>query len=97
MCTLEFREGIEELISLEKQQEVKKKRYDDNNSNNIAIMCAEALPWRCHRRLVSDYFLAMKNVEVCDIMNIYHKSLHNLTSFACIENEILTYPSKINN
>jgi uncharacterized protein (DUF488 family) len=51
---------MEELLSLTEQGEEKK--Y--NNNNNIAIMCAEALPWRCHRRPVSDYLLAIKNVEV---------------------------------
>ena len=57
-------------------------------------MCAEALPWRCHRRLVSDYLLAIKNVKVYDVMNISKMSLHILTSFACMENGMITYPSK---
>ncbi len=87
MLTQEFREGIDELLSLEEQEEEKK-------YNNIAIMCAEALPWRCHRRLVSDYLLAIINVEVYDIMNISNKSLHKLTPFTCIENGRITYPSK---
>jgi uncharacterized protein (DUF488 family) len=91
MCTLEFKDGIEELLSLDKQED-KKKKY--TNYNNKAIMCAEALPWRCHRRLVSDYLVAIENVKVYDIMNISNTSLHSLTSFAHIENGMLTYPSK---
>ena len=89
MFSQQFKEGIEELLSFENQgdEEVKK------HNNNIAIMCAEALPWRCHRRLVSDYLLAIKNVKVHDIMNIFNASLHNLTSFAYLENGIITYPS----
>ena len=90
MCSQEFGEGIEELLSLKEQEE-------ETKYNNIAVMCAEALPWRCHRRLISDYLLAIKNVEVYDIMDISHKSVHNLTPFACVKNGIITYPSKINN
>lgn len=90
MLTPEFRGGIEELLSLDKQEGEKK--Y--NNSNNIVIMCAEALPWRCHRRLVSDYLTAVKDVEVYDIIDVSHKSLHNLTSFAYVKDGIITYPSK---
>jgi uncharacterized protein (DUF488 family) len=89
MCNLEFKDGVEELLSLYKQED-KKKKY---NNNNIAIMCAEALPWRCHRRLVSDYLVAIENVEVYDIMNISSTSLHRLTSFAYMENGMLIYPS----
>ena len=70
MCSHQFREGIEDLFSLEKQKDGDEKKYN----NNIAIMCAEALPWRCHRRLVSDYPLAIMNVEVYDIMNISYVS-----------------------
>ena len=91
MCTQEFRDAIDELLSLKEEEEVK--TYN-NNSNNVAIMCAEALPWRCHRRLVSDYLLAIMNVEVYDIIDISHKSLHNLTSFAHVEKGRITYPSK---
>ena len=91
MCTVEFKEGIKAVLSLEKQKD-EESEYN-NNSNNIAIMCAEALPWRCHRRLVSDYLLAIENVKVYDIMNYTKTSLHDLTSFACIENGMLTYPS----
>jgi uncharacterized protein (DUF488 family) len=91
LCSREFGEGIEELLSLKEQEE------ETKYNNNIAVMCAEALPWRCHRRLISDYLLAIKNVEVYDIMNISHKSVHHLTSFACVENGIITYPSKMDN
>ena len=88
MYSQQFKEGIDELLSLKKQENEKK--YD----NNIAIMCAEALPWRCHRRLVSDYLLAIRNVEVYDIIDKSHKSLHNITPFAWVENGLVTYPSK---
>src|SRR3954447_6311253 len=87
MCIKEFREGIDQLLSLMREEEEKK-------YNNMAIMCAEALPWRCHRRLVSDYLLAIMNVEVYDIMSSSNKYLHNLTPFAPVDNGRVTYPSK---
>ena len=89
MCSQEFKEGIEELLSIKEQEEEK-----CNSSNNIAIMCAEALPWRCHRRLVSDYLVAILNMEVYDIIDISHKSIHHLTSFAHVEDGKVTYPLK---
>jgi uncharacterized protein (DUF488 family) len=87
MVTPEFREGIDELLSLNE----KEKKY---NTSNIAIMCAEALPWRCHRRLICDYLVAIMGVEVYDIVDISHKSLHTLTSFAFVKDGRITYPSK---
>ena len=42
MTTTSFREGIDELLSLTR------------NYDNLAIMCAEAVPWRCHRRMIAD-------------------------------------------
>ncbi len=92
MCTQQFKEGIDELLLIKEQD--KMKYYD---KKRIAIMCAEALPWRCHRRLVSDYLVAVLNIEVYDIIDISHKSLHNITSFSCVEDGRITYPSKINN
>ncbi|MDQ4074514.1 MAG: DUF488 domain-containing protein [Thermoproteota archaeon] len=87
MSTPEFMDGIDELLSLNVQE----KKY---NHCNMAIMCAEALPWRCHRRLISDYLVAIMDVEVYDIIDISHKSPHKLTSFAYIKDGRVTYPSK---
>lgn len=93
ICALWNSEGIEELISLQKQKDEEKK-YNNNNGNHIAFMYAEALQWRCHRRLASVYLSAVKDVKIYNILNISDISIHNLTSFACMENSMLTYPSK---
>ena len=45
MPTPEFRQGLEELMSLGKR-------------HRVAIMCAEAVWWRCHRRIIADYLIA---------------------------------------
>jgi len=83
MSTEEFKEGIRELLSLRKE----------HLSGFIVIMCAEALPWRCHRRLISDY-LSARNFTVYDIIDGLHKpSLHKTTPFALFEKEKVTYPA----
>ena len=56
-----------------------------------AIMCAEALPWRCHRRLIADQFLA-HDWQVWDILALNQKRPHKLPPFAKLRNVQLTYP-----
>jgi uncharacterized protein (DUF488 family) len=85
MATTSFREGVNELLSLMK------------NYSNLAIMCAEAVPWRCHRRMIADYLFMVEGISVFDI--IYSKqqqpALHELTSFAHLtDDKIITYPEK---
>lgn len=86
MSTEEFQEGIGELLSLRK----------DNLADFIVIMCAEALPWRCHRRLINDYLSAM-DIIVYNIIDDLHKaSLHKITSFASFKKGKITYPASDN-
>jgi uncharacterized protein (DUF488 family) len=40
-----------------------------NKYSNLAIMCAEAVPWRCHRRMIADYLVMVERVSVFDILN----------------------------
>ena len=70
MKTQLFKEGIDDILSVAKH-------------NTIAIMCAEALPWRCHRRFISDY-LSMLGLEILDILSIKESNPHEFTSFAQI-------------
>lgn len=57
----------------------------------IAIMCAEAVPWRCHRALIADA-LVTKGWRVRHIMSETKADQHQLTSFARVENGLLYYP-----
>jgi uncharacterized protein (DUF488 family) len=57
----------------------------------VAIMCAEAVPWRCHRSLVADA-LSVRGAEVDHITSSSRASPHHLTPFARVEGERLTYP-----
>ena len=56
-----------------------------------AIMCAEAVPWRCHRSLIGDALL-VRNVGVLDIMTEKSAKPHTLTSFARVEGKRVWYP-----
>ena len=78
MQTDEFAEGVERLIELARDK-------------TTAIMCAEAVPWRCHRSLVGDALL-VRGVQVSDIMNETTVKDHNLTSFAVADGTRITYP-----
>jgi uncharacterized protein (DUF488 family) len=56
-----------------------------------AIMCAEAVPWRCHRSLVADALLA-RGHEAREIVSGTKDTPHKLTSFARVDGERVTYP-----
>ena len=56
-------------------------------------MCSEALPWRCHRRLIADQFLAA-GWQVLDIIGPNNTKPHELPSFAQIEGNHVTYPGE---
>ena len=60
-------------------------------SNDAAIMCAEAVPWRCHRSLIGDALL-VRGAKVLDIMSATSAKAHTLTSFARVEGSRLWYP-----
>ncbi|HEY2413519.1 MAG TPA: DUF488 domain-containing protein [Pirellulaceae bacterium] len=78
MLTPEFRAAFAELRELAE-------------TRRTAIMCAESLPWRCHRRLIADQFLAT-GWQVRDIIGPHNTKSHNLPSFAKIQNNQVTYP-----
>ncbi len=78
MQTPEFSESIGELI-------------ETGREKRTAIMCAEAVPWRCHRSLISDA-LVVRGVRVADIISAKENRFHELTSFARVEGKSITYP-----
>jgi uncharacterized protein (DUF488 family) len=57
----------------------------------VAVMCAEAVPWRCHRSLIADA-LTMLGDEVRHITGHSEPARHVLTAFARVENGRITYP-----
>jgi len=78
MQTEQFREALEELMAYGRHKKA-------------AIMCAESVPWRCHRSLIADA-LVTKHWEVRHIMTEKKADRHQLTSFAIVENDRLYYP-----
>jgi len=73
----EFRKGIEALLKLSEEK-------------RAAIMCAEALWWRCHRSLIAD-FLKASGIEVIHILDDRHTEEHPYTSAANISGGHLSY------
>lgn len=57
-----------------------------------AIMCAEAVPWRCHRSLIADA-LTVRGVEVRHITSAQEPAVHKLTPFARVADGRITYPA----
>lgn len=80
MQTDEFTSGLDELIRAAERQQT-------------AIMCAEAVPWRCHRSLVGDALL-VRHFDVLDIFSATNTRPHKLTAWAQVEGDRVTYPKR---
>jgi uncharacterized protein (DUF488 family) len=78
MQTAEFWNALEELMMCGRQ-------------GPVAIMCAEAVPWRCHRSLIADALVA-RRWEVRHILSQVKADEHRLTPFAVIDGDALVYP-----
>lgn len=62
-------------------------------NQRVVIMCSEAVPWQCHRRLISDALL-VRNWTVLNIMNSRRLDAHTLTDFARVDGIHITYPAE---
>lgn len=60
-------------------------------SKRLVLMCAEAVPWRCHRSLIADALVA-RDIRVEEIISARRTQAHAMTSFARIEGAAVTYP-----
>lgn len=78
MATPEFEEGLLQLRELARQ-------------GPVALLCAEAVPWRCHRSLIADALLA-RGVTVQHVTGPGRTRPHRLTPFARIDGRRVTYP-----
>ncbi len=78
MQTADFEEGLKNLIAIAQKKKT-------------AIMCAEALPWRCHRSLIGDALL-VRGITVMDIMSASSVKAHTLTPWAEVMGTVITYP-----
>ena len=78
METPAFTESLNRCIAL---------AHDDR----VALMCAEAVPWRCHRSLIADALLA-RGIEVRELVSAMQARPYSLTSGARISGARVTYP-----
>jgi uncharacterized protein (DUF488 family) len=76
--TAAYREALDELMQLA--------RHDA-----VAIMCSEAVPWRCHRWLISDTLVAM-GARVLHVIDAGPARQHLLSSFAHVDGVVVTWP-----
>ncbi len=79
MATDAFRRALDRLLDLGRE-------------GRTAIMCAEAVPWRCHRGLLSDALL-VRGVRVVHILAPGRTQDHVLTPFAKVHGGVVTYPA----
>jgi uncharacterized protein (DUF488 family) len=80
MATEEFEKNIEELIRLA-------------GSRITALLCAEAVPWRCHRSLVADAMVA-RGIPVEHILGAGRTSPHRITPWARVRGSKVLYPEE---
>ena len=80
MQTPEFGQSLDELVQLAKQE-------------RIVLMCAEAVPWRCHRSLIADALL-VRGIRTEDIISATRRRVHALTPFAKVRGTTITYPTE---
>jgi uncharacterized protein (DUF488 family) len=78
MQTREFARAIEDLLGFA-------------SSGRTSVMCAEAMWWRCHRRLLSDALL-VRGVPVHHIFPTAEAKPHDMSEFAKVDGDALTYP-----
>jgi uncharacterized protein (DUF488 family) len=79
MSTGEFRAALNRLLELAQ-------------TKRTAIMCAEAVPWRCHRSLIGDALL-VRGFQVEDIFSATSRRPHEMTPFARVQGTEITYPA----
>ncbi len=80
MQTPEFEQSLEGLIQLA-------------DHDRIALMCAEAVPWRCHRSLIADA-LFVHGIRTEDILSSTRRQVHTVTPFAKVQGTRITYPAE---
>ncbi len=80
MQTPAFEAGLERLTEIA-------------SARPTAVMCAEAVPWRCHRSLIGDAMIA-RGWRVVDLMGEKSAKPHKLTEFAKVEGTKVTYPGE---
>lgn len=78
MQSAEFADELSQLIGMAQRE-------------RVALMCAEAVPWRCHRSLIADA-LVVHGITTCEIVSSKYLQPHKLTPFARVSGQRISYP-----
>ena len=78
MQTDTFEAGLQQVLDAARHQ-------------RVALMCAEAVPWRCHRSLIADALTA-RGIPVEHILSVTRRQPHTLRAFARVHGQRVTYP-----
>ena len=81
MQTAAFEESLDQCVALAKQE-------------RVVLMCAEAVPWRCHRSMIADALLA-RGIEAREIASAVRTRSHTLTPWARVNGTRVTYPGAL--
>lgn len=81
MQTPQFKQSLAALIKRARRE-------------RTVLMCAEAVPWRCHRSLIADALL-VRGIRAEDIIGPTSRRVHTLTPFARVRGHRLTYPAPV--
>lgn len=81
MQTEEFERSLQDLIDLAAFKPT-------------SVMCAEAVPWRCHRSLIADA-MVIRGFKVSHIIDTKRVQVHKLTPWARVDGDRITYPSSV--
>ena len=76
MATPEFHSAVDRLL---------------DSDQTTAYMCAEAVPWRCHRNLLSDE-MVRRGLEVVHILGPHSRKAHTFSEYAVVEGDVVRYP-----
>ena len=80
MQTADFADNLVSLIELAQR-------------DRVALMCAEAVPWRCHRSLIADALL-VHGVAICEIVGPKRLQAHTLTPFARVSGQEIRFRAR---
>ncbi len=78
MATTEFVEAVTELLAIA-------------DSANVAVMCSEAVWWRCHRRLLADYLVLVHQTEALHLFHDERVAVHTPMQEARLEGDVVIY------
>lgn len=87
---LSFR-GFADYMQTNEFEKILERLIETARNKRIALMCAEAVPWRCHRSLIADA-LFVRNIKVEHILSISRSLVHSITPWALVNGISITYP-----